>query len=103
MKNTVIKKSVVDPINMTRIPTSDLTTGFLDLKPNALKLLMYYYSKGDGWVFKNDVIAIDLNLKISTVRTLTRELISKGYLLIVKGKVINYFVGRKEVAAYKSK
>ena len=101
MKNTVIKKSVTDNLNMTRIPTSDLTVGFKELKPNSVKLLLYYYSKGDGWDFRSDVIADDLGVKISTVRTLTRELVSKGYLFVVRGKVINYFVGRKEVSAYK--
>jgi len=102
MKNTVIKKSVVENMKMTRIPTSDLADGYLELRPNAIKLLTYFYSKGDGWEFKNDVIASHLGVKISTVRTLISELVSKGYLLVVKGKVINYFVGKKEVSAYRS-
>ena len=102
MKKTVIKKSIVENLKMTRIPTSDLADGYRELRPNAFKLLTYYYSKGDGWVFNNDVVANDLGVKFSTVRTLNRELVSKGYLLTVKGKVINYFVGKKEVSAYKS-
>lgn len=99
LKNTVLKKST-EGQNMTRLPTNELEEAFKELKPNAFKVLVYYYSKGDGWEFRHEVMARDLNMKPSTVRTRTRELISKGYLLIVKGSVTNYFVGKKEVLAY---
>ncbi len=101
-KRTIVQKSIVETKFMTRIPNTDLHNAYGDLSPNAFKLLTYYYSKGDGWEFKDKEIA--QNFKIKNVRTIAKarkELIDKEYLLIYKGTVDNYFVGRKKVSEFK--
>lgn len=101
-KESVVKKSY-DSGKMTMVHNEDLDTAFTDLKPNAFKLLVYYYSKSDGWVFDNKAIADVFCIKERTVRDLTKELEAEGYLLQQKGKqedVSLYFVGKKLVRAY---
>ena len=101
-KKSIVKKSVVDQMAMTRIPNSDLFEGYRELTSNAFKLLTYYYSKGDGWVFDPKVIAEALGLSSTrTVQTLTKELQTRGYLYCPKGDLDVYIVGKKQVQEYK--
>lgn len=87
---------------MTRIPNSDLLDGYRELSPNAFKLLTYYYSKGDGWVFDPKTITESLGLTSTrTVQNLTLELQTKGYLYCPKGDLDVYIVGKKQVKEYK--
>ncbi|PLX70321.1 MAG: hypothetical protein C0602_05790 [Denitrovibrio sp.] len=67
------------------------------LKPNAFKLLIYYYTRSTNWEFNDAEIAEKLNIKPSTVPILRNELIKAGYLLIKKGKIHNYFIGKKAI------
>ncbi|MCG7869708.1 MAG: helix-turn-helix domain-containing protein [Candidatus Thiodiazotropha taylori] len=100
LKQSVVKKTHVDPINMTKIPTEDLEQAYRELNTNAFKILTYYYSKGDGWIFKDQVIADLMGLKVRTVQNLINELEAKGYLLQQKGKISLYIVGKKLVGEY---
>ena len=87
-------------MHMTEIPNSDLTDGYRELSSNAFKVLTYFYSKGDGWVFDNKFIAHALDLKTRTISDLIRELEIKGYLLQQKGNINVYIVGKLRVHEY---
>ena len=101
-KNTVVIKSTDDYKFMTRIPISDLEDGYSELSANAFKLLTYFYSKGDGFEFRNEAMAKALRLgSIRTVKSLIKELEKKGFLLIQKGRITDYFVGKRKVSEYK--
>ena len=80
-----------------RIPTDEAITAMKDLSSGAYKLLIYYYSKSTGWSFNDQDIADTLGVSIRRLKELHKELKDKGYLLILKGEVNNYFVGRKAV------
>ncbi len=80
-----------------RIPTDEAITAMGDLSSGAYKLLIYYYSKSTGWHFKDEEIATTVGVAIDTLRKLHKELKDKKYLLIEKGPITNYFVGRKAV------
>ena len=102
-KTSIVKKSMVKNMYMTRIPNSDLADGCRELSANAFKLMTYYYSKGDGWIFDVEVIANALNLSSKrTVKSLIKELETKGYLFQAKGKIDVFVVGKKMVVEYKS-
>ena len=73
---------------------SDLTSGAKDL-------LLYYYSRNDGWRFDDDNTAKFINTSERQVKKFRRELITKGYLLIQKGEVDVYFIGRLAVDKFK--
>ena len=101
-KRTIVQKSIVETQKMTRIPNTDLESGYKDLSRNAFKLLTYYFSKGDGWKFSDNEIAETLRVKNTrTIAKARKELITKEYLLIYKGTVDNYFVGKKKVFDFK--
>ena len=51
-KSTLLKHSKGQ--FMTSIPQDEALTAIKDLTPKAYQLLIYYYSKNDGWNF-NDV------------------------------------------------
>ena len=79
------------------IPTNELLGSMKDLSTGAFKLLMYYYSKKTGWIYDDIEIAKAIDVTERRVRELRKELIDKRYLLVVKGTVDLYFVGRKAV------
>ncbi len=90
---------------MTNIHTYDLDLAFEELKGNAFKIFIYFYSKNDGWVFDNEVIARLMDLKERTVRELIKELETKGYIYQQRGKpgeISVYLVGKKPVEEYTS-
>lgn len=99
-KTSIVKKTVVDPASMTRIPNSDLAAGYLELSDTAFKLLIYFYSKGDGWVFDIAVMERIFDLTNRTVKERIKELKDKGFLLHSKGDIDVYIVGKKLVGDY---
>ncbi len=99
-KSSIVKKSVVDQMHMTRIPNSDLTDGYRELTPNAFKLLTFFYSKGDGWEFDIAHMERVFNLSNRKVKERIKELQDKGFLLHSKGDIEVYIVGKKLVREY---
>jgi len=86
---------------MTQIPSDELVTAGHDLSNGAYKLLMYYYSKGDKWEWRDDVMTKDLGISIRMLKDYRNELIRMEYLYIVKGTINNYFIGRQAVMDWK--
>lgn len=95
MKRTLLRKSKGG--FMAHIPADELLTGIKDLSNGAYQLLMYYYTKGDGWEFEDKEMSESINTSIRMVRQYRRELIDKKYLMIMKGTVDVYFIGRQAV------
>ena len=82
---------------MARIPQKELTVAMTDLSGGAYRLLMYYYSKRDGWVFNDENIALTIDTSVRQVKKFRKELIDKEYLLIQIGEVNVYFIGKLAV------
>ena len=82
---------------MAKIPQTELTTAMTELSIGAYKLLMYYYSKRDGWIFNDDNIAVTIDTSVRQLKKFRKELIDKKYLLIQKGQVDVYFIGKLAV------
>jgi len=82
---------------MTKIPQDEAITAIKDLTPKAYQLLIYYYSKNDGWNFEDKEIADTLDTTERMIKKYRKELIDKEYLWIMKGELSVYFVGRKAV------
>lgn len=83
-----------------RASTGETIMAMQVLTHNAFKLFMYYCSKSTGWQFNDTDIAHCVGVKDRTLQNLRNELIDKGYLLICKGDVDNYFVGRGAVTKW---
>jgi len=92
MNKAVLKKS--ETKYMAKIPQAELTSAMTDLSTGAYMLLMYYYSKRDGWVFVEENIGKTINTSVRQVKKFRKELIDKQYLLIQKGQVDVYFIGK---------
>ena len=86
----------------TSIPSNELLVAMKDLSTGAYKLLMYYYSKRTGWQYNDDEIASVIDVTPRRVKELRKELIDMKYLLIVRGTVDLYFVGRKAVTDWEN-
>jgi len=86
---------------MTTIPQDEALTAIKDLSPKAYQLLIYYYSKNDGWNFDDEEIADTLATTARMIKQYRKELIDKEYLWIIKGELTVYFVGRKAVYDFK--
>ena len=99
MKHTMNTKS--KDKHMARIPSAELVTAQHDLSNGAYKLLMYYYSKGDTWDWREDIMCTDLSISSRMLREYKSELTKKDYLYIVKGGIDNYFIGRQAVMDWK--
>jgi len=82
---------------MAQIPQRELTEAMKDLSNGAYKLLMYYYSRNDGWVFIDENIASAISSSVRQVKKFRKELVDEKYLLIQKGQVDVYFIGRMAV------
>ena len=95
MNKSILKKS--KGRYMASIPQAEITGAMRELSNGAYKLLMYYYSRNDGWVFVDDNIASAINSSTRQVKKFRKELIDSGYLLIQKGQVDVYFIGRLSV------
>jgi len=100
MKTTLLEKS--RRTYMSSIPADELLSAMKDLTPKAYQLLMYHYSKNSGWNFNDLEIAESLGISERMVKQYRRELIEKDYLMIIKGKVDLYFIGRQSVLDFKA-
>jgi len=98
MNKAILKKS--KGRYMASIPQVEITEAMSELSNGAYKLLMYYYSRNDGWVFVDDNIAKAINSSARQVKKFRKELIDKHYLLIQKGEVDVYFIGRLAVSQF---
>jgi len=88
---------------MASIPSDEIVIAARELSPKAYQLLMYYYSKSDGWKFDDDEIAKSLGIGSSRmVKQYRKELISKNYLWIAQGELTVYIVGRQAVENFKN-
>lgn len=94
----VIKKK--ETKYMARIPQAEISLAMQELSATAFKLLMYYYSKNDGWVFIDKNIAKAIGSSERMVKEYRKELIKHKYLLIQKGQVDVYFVGKGAVEQF---
>lgn len=98
-KTTLLKHSIGG--YMTKIPQDEALTAMRDLTPKGYQLLIYYYSKVDGWKFNDTEIAETLVTTERMIKKYRKELIDSGYLWIMKGDLTVYFVGRKSVYDFK--
>lgn len=105
MTTNLVKRTLTmhsKEIYNTSIPSNELLVAMKDLSTGAYKLLMYYYSKKTGWQYDDNEIASTIDVTVRRVKELRKELIEMKYLLIVKGTVDLYFVGRKAVADWEN-
>lgn len=87
---------------MANVPAGELITAMKDLSNGAYQLLMYHYAKNNGWVFVDSEIADALNTSERMIKQYRKELIEKKYLLIMKGTVDVYFIGRQAVMDFEA-
>lgn len=100
MNKAILKKS--KGRYMASIPQVEITEAMRELTNGAYKLLMYYYSRNDGWVFVDENIAKAIDTSVRQIKKFRKELIDAGYLLIQKGQVDVYFIGRLAVNQFLS-
>ena len=98
MNKSILKKS--KGRYMASIPQVEITEAMRELSNGAYKLLMYYYSRNDGWVFVDDNIATAIRSSSRQVKKFRKELVDHGYLLIQKGQVDVYFIGKLAVKQF---
>jgi len=79
---------------MAQIPQAEITKGLQELSQGAFRLLTYYYSRRDGWIFDDNNIAKALGTSVRMVKKYRKELINNKYLLIQRGEVDVYFIGQ---------
>lgn len=85
---------------MTSMPQAEVTAALQELSQGAYRLLTYYYSRNDGWKFNDDNMAKVLSTSRRMVKKYRKELIDTKYLLIQKGQVNVYFIGRLAVSQF---
>lgn len=85
---------------MSRIPQAEITKALKELSSGAYRLLTYYYSRNDGWIFNDKNIADTLGSSERQVKRYRKELIDEGYLLIHKGQTDVYFIGQGAVKKF---
>ena len=98
LNKAIIKKK--EAKYMARIPQAEIAISMKELSATAFKLLMYYYSRRDGWRFNDKYTAEAIDSSERMVKTYRKELITKKYLLVQKGEVDVYFVGTGAVAQF---
>jgi hypothetical protein len=87
---------------MARIPQQEIIGAMKELSSGAYKLLMYYYSRRDGWEFIDENIANAIGTSPRQVKKFRKELIDTKYLLIQKGSIDVYFIGKLSVEKFLS-
>lgn len=85
---------------MAHIPQTEITGAMTALSSGAYRLLMYYYSRNDGWVFDDTNIATTIGTSPRQVKKFRKELLDKEYLLIQKGQTDVYFIGQGAVQQF---
>ncbi len=91
-----------EDMTFIEIPQTEIVEAMKDLSNGAYKLLMYYYSRRDGWRFIDANIAIAIDSSERQVKKFRKELIDKQYLLVQKGQVDVYFIGKLAVDKFKN-
>lgn len=89
-----------EQVRTVNIPQKELTEAMKELSNGAYKLLMYYYSRRDGWVFLDKNIANTIGTSERQLKKFRKELIDNHYLLIQRGSVDVYFVGQLAVLRF---
>jgi hypothetical protein len=97
---TPAKVRKIHRVNDIKVPQSELVSAMQELSATAFKLLMYYYSRNDGWEFSDEHIAKTIDSSVRMVPKYRKELIDSKYLLIQKGQVDVYFVGKAAVEKF---
>ncbi len=72
-----------------------------ELTDGELKLLLYFYCKGDGWELDVKEAAEAIHVKPKMWHVLKKGLIKKEYLHIINGTVDSYYVGRTEARKWR--
>lgn len=85
---------------MAQIPQAEITKALKELSSGAFRLLTYYYSRNDGWVFVDKKIADTLDTSERQVKRYRKELKDRKYLLIQPGTIDVYFIGQKAVETF---
>ncbi len=96
---SVLKKS--ETKYMAKIPQTEIIDAMKELSNGAYKLLMYYYSRRDGWRFNDVNIAKTINSSERQVKKFRKELVDNNYLLVQRGQVDVYFIGKLAVNKFK--
>ena len=100
MSKAVLKKS--ETKFMARIPQRELVEAMSELSSGAYKLLMYYYSRNDGWIFNDTNIGKSIGTSTRQVKKFRKELTDNDYLLIQRGQVDVYFIGSLAVEKFRN-
>jgi hypothetical protein len=87
---------------MTKIPQAEIALMIKELSSGAKDLLMYYYSRNDGWIFVEKNIASYIGTSERQLKKFRKELVDNGYLFIQKGQVDVYFIGKLAVHKFKN-
>lgn len=95
---TILKKS--ETKFMSRMPQAEVTKALGQLSSGAYRLLTYYYSRNDGWVFDDKNIAATLVSSERQIKRYRKELIDEKYLLIHRGQTDVYFIGQGAVSKF---
>ena len=82
------------------LPVKEMFSAMKELSNGAYRLLTYYYSRRDGWTFIDENIAKAIDSTVRQVKKYRKELIDTKYLLIQKGSLDVYFVGKLTVYKY---
>ena len=98
MNKAIFKK--IKRGHMASIPQKEIIKTMVELSTGGFKLLMYYYSRSDGFRFSDDKIARAIGSSERQVKKFRKELTEKKYLLIQKGEVDVYFVGEYAVEEF---
>jgi len=98
MEKSLLKK--MSTKYMTKVPQAELMLSMKELGTTSFKLLMYYYSRNDGWVFVDKNIATSIGTSERMVKISRKELIDKKYLFVQKGKIDVYFIGKGALALF---
>jgi len=80
---------------MVKIPQKEIIEAMTELSNGAYKLLLYYYSRRDGWTFNDKHIAKYTGTSERQIKKFRKELIDKKYLSIQFGGVVIYFIGKE--------
>ena len=83
------------------IPADEIITAMTDLSNGAYHLLMYHYTKGNGWRFNDKQMAVTLGTSERMIKAYRKELIQKEYLFITGKNPTVYFIGKKAVRDFK--
>ena len=103
MQQNYVKRTIImhsKKPHVCNIPSDEALDAMTELSSGAFKLLVYYYSKFTGWNFDDREIASTLGVSERRLKQIRKELVASKYLLIQKGNVDIYFIGRTAVSEW---